>query len=104
MPPVGIEPTHTRHFSSTTPQGGASLPRALPTELQELSSPLFNVLDQRTNTACGIRTHEAYGQQVNTKGFLWWPSPHETLNLDTQDRDPDPLGEQFSFDHSDNAA
>ena len=30
--------------------------------------------------------------------------PQETLNLDTQDRDLDPLGEQFSFDLSDNAA
>ena len=55
---TGLEPAHTQHFSSTTPQG-VSLPRALPTELQELSSPLFNVLDKRTNTACGIRTHEA---------------------------------------------
>ena len=32
---TGLEPAHTQHFSSTTPQG-ASLPRALPTELQEL--------------------------------------------------------------------
>ena len=55
---TGLEPAHTQHFSSTTPQG-ASLPRALPTELQELGSPLFNVLDKRTNTACGIRTREA---------------------------------------------
>ena len=32
---TGLEPAHTLHFSSTTPQG-ASLSRALPTELQEL--------------------------------------------------------------------
>ena len=32
---TGLEPAHTQHFSSTTPQG-ASLPRALPTELQGL--------------------------------------------------------------------
>ena len=30
--------------------------------------------------------------------------PQETLYLDTQDRDLDPQGEQFSFDLSDNAA
>ena len=51
-----------------------------------------------------MRTREAFGQQVNTKEFKRWTSPQETLYLDTQDRDLDPQGEQFSFDLSDNAA